>query len=160
MTIELDTVAESFELLDRVLTHPGADALALADLYARATKYHEERHHDVCLITAWAIVERLLNRVWDEYSNDGEGPPGGSRLRAWEMIEVLTETEQLPPGLYDEISAVRRARNAWIHALEPVVAENSEKAVRVAEAMIARCFDVRFVVPLRPGQRYQEYDHG
>lgn len=174
MTIELGTVEESFEFFDRVLQHREKDVLTLTDLYARAAKHHEEHNHDVCLITSWAIVERLLNRLWEEYIDDnrrrevdGEKTPfinqarkrsltEGQNFTASVMIEILSLVDRLPLGLYEEVSLLRKARNGWIHGLEPVSREVSGKAIRAAEALLKRCLDLKFAVPLGPGQRREE----
>lgn len=175
MIIAVETVEESFSLLNGVLEHPDEDALTIADLYARAAKQHEEHNHDVCLITSWAIIERLLNRLWEEYIDDnrrreldGEEEPfinqarkhalmKGQNFTASIIIEILSLVDRLPPGLYEEISVLRKARNGWIHALKPVSREISGKAIRAAEDMLARTLGIEFAVPLEPGQRYSEY---
>ncbi len=175
MVVQVETVEESFAMLDRLLLQPDEDALTLADLYARAAKYHEERNHDVCLITSWAIIERLLNRLWEEYIDDnrrrkvgGEEAPfinqarkrsltEGQNFTASVVTEILSLVERLPLDLYQEVSVVRRARNGWIHNLEPVSPEVSGKAIRVAETMLSSGIGIKFAVPLEPGQRYENY---
>ena len=149
MVVEVGTVEESIALLDQVLLYPDEDALVLTALYARAAKHHEERNHDICLITSWAVVERLLNRLW--------GTPTGVRTpAARRLIENLYAADRLTSRLCEEISLVCEARDGWIHRLESVTKENSGKAIRAAEAMLGRSLDLKFPVPLEPGQRYEE----
>ena len=149
MVVEVETVEESFALLDRVLQRPEEDALILTELYARAAKYNEERNHDVCLITSWAIIERLLNRL--------SGTPTGDRTpNARKLIKDLSGANSLSPKLCKEMSIVCDARDHWIHRLTPVTKDKSGKAIRVAEDMLGLCFETQFAVPLEPGQRWEE----
>lgn len=181
MVVEVETVEESFALLDEVLSHPDEDALTLVALYARAAKHHEERNYDVCLINSWAIIERLLSQLWEEYIEenrrrevDGQdvafinrdrkrGLQENPNFTASVVGEVLSLVGVLPLDLYEAISALRKARNGWIHKLASVDYESSASAIRTAEAMLARVLGLKFAVPLRQGQRYgenQEQDPG
>ena len=132
------------------------------------------RRNDVCLITSWAIIERLLNHLWEEYIDDNRRREvdeeetafinqahkralmEGQNFTASMVIEILYLVDRVPLTLYKEVSLLRKARNSWIHRLEPVTKENSGKAIRTAEAMLRYCFDLQFRVPLDPGQQYEE----
>lgn len=151
MVIEVGTIEESLALLDRVLCYPDEEPLVLTALYARAAKHYEERNHDICLITAWAVVERLLNRLQGTHTKV-RTPMAG------ELINKLSASGKLSPRLREEAFIVHDARSGWIHRLVPVTKENSGKAIRAAEAMLKLCLDLQLAVPLYPGERYEEGD--
>jgi hypothetical protein len=173
ITFEVDTVAESFRLFDEILLHPAPDTLVLVDLYARGCKAYEDANFDLCLITAWAVTEKLLHQLWERYLDDNRRKEiaGGTvtfvntgrkkRLEdnrtfsAAVISEILSLVSYLPLPLYQDMTEVRRARNDWVHGLKPVSKETAAKAIRVAERILEQVHGISLAIPLLPGRHRQ-----
>ncbi|MDP9379592.1 MAG: hypothetical protein M3Q29_05470 [Chloroflexota bacterium] len=162
MAIGIETVLESFALLRQLLEADDyLDVLTLADLYNRSCKAFEDHDYNLCLITAWAIVENTLQKRWSRYIEanrkreiGGEFVPfinskrqdrltDGDAFTASVIIEVLSLVDLLPLDLYHDCNTVRKARNGWIHNLAPVDRDTAMTAVSTAEAMLAQVQGVR-----------------
>jgi hypothetical protein len=154
-TIEVGTVQESCELLDALFQHSESDeVLNLADLYLRSCKANEDANPSLSLVTAWTIIENLLQQLWDRYIEDNrtrdingasvqfinrerkQRLEDGRNFSAAVVSEILSMTNYLPFELYQELSVVRKARNDWVHYLRPVSYDKAERAVKAAEKMI------------------------
>ncbi len=153
--IEVETVKESFQLLDTIFQHPDSDnLLTFSDLYLRSCRAYEEANHSLCLVTAWTIIERLLQQLWESYIEDnrkreidgrevsfinGERKKrleDGRNFTASVISEIVSLVNYLSFQLYKELMTLRKARNDWIHGLKPVTAKMSERAVKATEGMI------------------------
>jgi len=166
VVIEIDTVAESFQLLDTVLQHPAPYALIVTDLYARSCKAYEDHNYSLCLVMAWAITEKLVQELWDRYLEanrereiDGAKVTFINRSRrdlltdgrdfhASVIGEILSLANSLPFPLHKDISRVRQARNDWLHELKPLSREDALLSVSVAERMLNLVYGLNFRVPL------------
>jgi len=152
--IETPTVEESFRLLTEILNHPSSDrALELAGLLVRSAAALFDHDYNLGLITAWAVIESLLQELWEGYIEDNRHREiedaqvsfinagrkerlTGRDITASLKAEMLSLLDRLPFELYGKLSSVRVARNKWIHDLEPVPASTSEMAMQVAEEML------------------------
>jgi len=166
LVIDIPTVKGSFELLDSILRHHAPHALLIADLHTRSCKAYEDHNYALCLITAWAIIERLLQTLWRRYLDERrEEQIGGttvtfinanrkSRLTesrdftASVISEILSLTERLPFSLYGDLLKIRKVRNDWIHDLEPVSRETAALAIQTSEEMLSLVEGLRLKVPL------------
>jgi hypothetical protein len=115
-----------------------------------------------------------LNGLWEQYINDNRRWEvnredvtlinrdrkrfllEGQNFIAPGVTEVLSLVKGLSPELYEEISVLRKVRSGWIHNLASVSRKHSGRGIRTAEAIMACSLDVRFAVPLEPGQRYAD----
>lgn len=168
VVVEIDVVHESFQLLATILQHSDPYALLITDLCARSCKAYEDHNYSLCLVTAWAITEKLLQDLWNRYVEanrekeiDGAKVPFINKARKKKLIEsrdfsasviseVLSLMDYLPFPLYRDLSRVRKARNDWIHGLGPVSRKTAELSVRVAEAMLELVDGLNLKVPLIP----------
>jgi hypothetical protein len=171
VTIRTATLVESFRLLNTILQRSEAEALiTVADLYVRSCKAYEEGNSNLGLITAWAVIERLLNTLWERYVEENrEREIEGTRVEfltgvrrknllkgrdytASVISEVLSLTGRLPFDLYRDMSKVRKARNDWMHELKPAYWEASWEsarlAVNVAERMLSLVEEISFETTL------------
>jgi len=154
LIVEVETVAESFQLLSSILRSPDPDALFLTDLYLRSCKAHEDHNYSLSLVTAWTIAENLLHRLWRHYvgenrlrqtadtklvfiNRDRRDKLMDSRHFGASVIsEILSLADQLPFELYQKLSEARDARNRWLHELRPVSRDDGLRAVETAEQML------------------------
>lgn len=140
----------SFDASEFMASHGGR--LILADLFLRTTLAYQEHNHSLSLITSWAIVENLLNMMWDEYQTanahrDGKPFIAGSRKRRLQdgrtftasvIAETLSLLGLLELELYSDLNEVRRRRNDWMHGLKEVDAASAGLAMAVTEQMFQR----------------------
>ena len=166
LIVELDTVAESFRLLDVIIDHASTDALLLCDLFIRSCKAYEEHNYNLCLITAWAVTENLLQKLWVRYIEenrqreiDGEEVSfvSGARKKTLEdgrnfsasvISEVLSLNAHLPFHIYKDLTKTRKARNNWIHGLRSVSRESAYTSVEVVVQMLDLVEDIALEVAL------------
>jgi hypothetical protein len=166
LVIEIATLEESFQLLDSILQHQAPHALLIAELHMRSCKAYEDHNYNLCLITAWAIIERLLQTLWTRYVDDyREKQIDGAAVTlinadrkskltesrdftASVVSEILSLTERLPFSLYRDLSTIRKARNDWIHDLIPVSREAAGLAIQTSEGMLSLVEGLNLKVPL------------
>lgn len=69
--VELSTLERSFVLLDEILSGENPDrTIALVDLLVRGAAAHSAHDYNQSLITAWAVIESLLQERWEAYIQD------------------------------------------------------------------------------------------
>ncbi|MEJ7652956.1 MAG: hypothetical protein WKH64_06260 [Chloroflexia bacterium] len=168
MTVEQTTLEESFVLLDSILRKENASSvLILVELLTRACKAYEDHDFNSALITSWTVTENLLRTKWERYivntrarqfageefeSVDPRCRASPSKLRAYKVSEIadfLSSKGELPPVLYEDVSASRKVRNDWMHKLGTVGREDAEKAVDAAQRLLDLVEDLELRVPLR-----------
>ncbi|MFJ8965852.1 hypothetical protein ACIRG5_41330 [Lentzea sp. NPDC102401] len=122
----------------------------LLDLFLRASKAYQDHNHSLSVITYWAVIERLVNVLWqqmqaDNKTRDGQAFIEGARKKRLEdgrtfsasvMTEILSLMSYLPLDVYNDLAAVRKVRNNWMHSLAPVTAQDAEKANSVCEKLL------------------------
>lgn len=166
LLIESDTLKMSFQLLAEILQHPASHALLVTDLYARSCKEYEDHNYELCLVTAWAITEKLLQRLWERYIEDNlkreiDGSEvnfinndrkkrlnDGRNFSASVISEILSLANYLPLSLYKELLSVRKERNNWLHDLKPISRRTAELSIRLAEEMLHLVDGLNLRVPL------------
>lgn len=153
-------IDRSFKMLSELLALQEHErVIRLYDLLVRAASAYADHDYSQGLISAWAVIESLLQETWDVYLEqnrtreiDGKRTPfintdRKSRLVGIDMTaslvsEMLSILDRLPFELYRQLSVVRTARNKWIHSLRPVTAEDSALSISVAQEMIKLIFSL------------------
>lgn len=147
-TITLDVLTEAFALFSDLIDHPSCDVPLLVDLFLRSVVGNETDDYTVGLLMAWAVVEKLLNRMWDRYVASTPEQHIRSLLQpkwstkyypevvAAAMIDVLTREGKIPADLEGYLTIVRHARNAWIHDLATVGRQDAARSKHAAEELL------------------------
>lgn len=152
--ISLDTVRESYRLLEILMCHNPQHLLTLADLYARSLNAITAHNYNLGLVLAWTLTEKLLHSLWSKYISDNEvrringtDVPfinkerkkrlEGNAYTASAIIEILSLTDILPFNLYQHLTVIRKARNDWIHELRSPTVEKAKSAVYLAAKMLS-----------------------
>lgn len=155
LAIVEDTLDASFDLLDDIL---GSEprVLVMVDLFAHAISYYGTGDFNLCLATIWPLIEQLMQDKWKAYiANNAERTISGATEtffnrrrkdtlkdpRSFTMSvisEVLSLTDELHFSLYQDISKTRRARNKWLHGMEPVSDADAGRSLRVAQELLSR----------------------
>ena len=131
-TIRSSDLAQATDQLASFMSDYPSDGLLLLDLFARASKAYQDYSYSSCLITYWAIIEKLLGELWETFQTDNKtrnGQPfvAGQRLKRLQdgrtytaavIIEILSLTSYIDDELYQDISRIRKARNDWMHSLK------------------------------------------
>jgi hypothetical protein len=155
VVVTTETVDESFRLLAGLLDHASSDrVISLVDLLVRSAAAYGGHDFSQALITAWAVIESLMQEFWERYvERNREREIAGERvsfinakrkerltdsanITASIVAEMLSLLDELPMDLFQKLSQVRVARNKWIHDLVPVSAQNADLAVQVAADML------------------------
>lgn len=163
LTIKRETIDRSFEILDTILQHEAEDALYLVRLYAQSCVAFEDHDFNFSLITAWVVIERLIQVFWNGYIEaNRERPPGNTFINkkrkerlndhrqytVASIVEILSLTETIPLSLYNEINNVRKARNNWIHSLDPISEEQAQESIMLASQMLRLIYGIELRVSL------------
>ena len=155
--VSVEVINESLDLLDKILEHPSEYILLLLDMYAHASKAHEERNYGFSLIICWTIAEKLLQELWKRFiddqkkvqiETDGKKIPiidaerkklleDGRSFTSSVIAEILTFREIISFPTYKIISKVRKTRNAWIHGLRNVTREQGHEAIELVRRMLS-----------------------
>lgn len=166
-TVEVETLEESFRLLNIITNHASENLLHMVDLYTRGCRAYQDHNYSLCLVTMWTITERLLRTLWTRYVGENRQREidgntvnfiTGDRRKillkdtrtysAAVMSEILSLTEWIPFQLYQELGKTRSARNDWVHNLGPVSREQAQASVRVAEQMFRLVEGIDLEIPL------------
>lgn len=148
--ISLAVVQNAADDLSALISTHGDDGVMLVDLYLRATKAFQDHNHSLCVITAWAIVERIINDLWKNLIADNTTRNGvsfiqgarrdrlkdGRTFTASVMSEMLSFQNYISKEIYDDISAVRKIRNDWMHSLKPVGVQDAVLANSVCQRLL------------------------
>jgi hypothetical protein len=164
--VEIETLKESFRLLDTIIARRDSEHLLdMVDLYLRGWRAYQDHNYSLCLMTMWTITEQLIQELWKRYIGDNrERDLGGdvvnfitgSRQKiltdsrsftASVISEILSFTGRIPFELYQELTKARKARNDWVHDLNPVSHEAASGAAKVAEQMLRLVEDIDLEVP-------------
>ena len=163
LTVERGTLELSFQMLTNILQHKEKDALQLVLLYARSSSSYEDHDFNLSLITAWAVIERLIQVLWNGYIEFNRERPAGKtfinkkrkerlhdhrQYTVASIVEILSLTNTIPLSLYDEINELRVARNQWMHGLETITQSQSRNGVRLASEMLRLIYGIELPVPL------------
>jgi hypothetical protein len=119
------------------------------------------------------VTEKLLQHLWETYLDDNRRREvesetvafinkdrkkrleDGRTFSAAVISEILSLASYLPFHLYQDMTEVRRARNDWIHGLEPIPKETVARSIRVAEWMLEQVHELSLSIPLIPGRHPQ-----
>jgi hypothetical protein len=145
--------------LSRLVEEYGVEGIVIMDLFLRATRAYQDHNHSLSLISYWTIVERLINRLWQQMQSENESRDGaqfidGRRRKtlndtrtftAAVMCEMLSFQGILNRDLYEAISTIRRSRNKWMHNLTAVSSEDSWTANSICERLLKQVMDVTVI---------------
>lgn len=148
--VSVEVVQSSAVDLSTLITEHGDDGVILVDLYLRASRAFQEYNHNLSLITYWTIAERIINDLWKQMQQDREVHEGeifidgarrkrlkdGRTYTAAVMTEVLSLLGYISKKTYDDICAVRKARNDWMHDLKPIGPDAAALANFVCERLL------------------------
>jgi hypothetical protein len=144
----------------------GDDRDVLAEMILHAFALHASGQMEASLVTAWTVSERCLNELWARYIRDRSehGLTKVSKKRRKDLdgigytASVITEILSLAGVLedenYEQLSAVRRKRNGWVHKLESIDYADAASAIVVAQSMLRATSLLDLQVPFYPIKTY------
>lgn len=163
--IPVEVIDRTVSDLDDLMTRHPEDGIVLLDLFLRATKAHQDHNHNAAVIGYWAVCEKLVNELWQQYLADNRERDGevfisrkrketlddGRSFTASVMIEMLSFASRIDFDLYNKLSQVRKARNGWMHALKDITVDDARTAGKASEELLkqVRGVTVSSVTPLR-----------
>lgn len=137
--VELDVIAYSFKLLDRILTTK-FDLLPIIEAAYMAAIRQTEHRLGEALILAWGASEQLLSHEWNKLqllkSKNVVQVPQGKLPSAATMIKQLFHEGRLEQKLYDSLELARKARNDWVHKMITPKAAESGAAINSILALV------------------------
>jgi hypothetical protein len=149
-----------------VATKSAGDRELLANMILHAFALHSSGHMESSLVTAWTVVERCLNELWDQYveHRHDQGVTGVSRSRREKLrgadftasivAETLSLAGELTDADYERLSAVRKKRNDWVHRLTTIDADDAAAAIVAAQSMLRAAKLLDLHVPFFPIRTY------
>ena len=154
--IRLETVRSAASDLSDVLDKFGEQGVALIDIFLRASRAFQDHNQSLSLVNYWTVAEQLINRLWKQFQSDNASRDdvmfidtkrrkrlNDSRtFSAAVVCEILSFQGYIDNDLYDDIVAVRRARNNWMHSMQKVRSNDSYIANRVCERLLEQAMGV------------------
>jgi hypothetical protein len=149
--------------VDSLMMRYPKDGILIADLILQAGKSGQDHNYSAALITYWAIAEKLLHGLWEEYvqgNKERNGKPFINRKRADNLLtdsrtysaaviaEILSLAGYLDNDLYIKISEVRKKRNDWMHSLGGGI--SSKDAATAGDVAVQLLKIVRDITITRP----------
>jgi hypothetical protein len=168
LVVTEDALKRSFATLAGVLDHSSDHSLLLVEILAHGCKAFEDHNYSLALVTAWAVIEKMLQARWHGYIDgeraareivDGQQVPrvnsdrakklkDGNNFTASVVTECLTCLSLLPFPLYKPLNQVRDARNKWMHELRPVTRDAASQAVQLAQDMLRQVEGIDLTIPV------------
>lgn len=159
VVISAEDIRSAADSLEVLLSHKDQQVIKLISLYNWAVASIGQLDFARSLITSWAIVEGLLNVLWNQFilensekspSRTLSPPTSGKRaekLKANTMtaairVEILAIANLLTEHEYKYIEQSRKARNDWIHSLKVVSFDDAMYTAFVAALLIKRIYGV------------------
>jgi hypothetical protein len=162
--IEMDALEDSFDLLSDLLKPSNDHILVLTDLIAHSCNAFEEKNYELCLVASWAIIENLLNLLWNRVIQDGKASGNDSKMivtinanrerrlkdgrsfTASVIHETLTFLKIITVDTNERVSQVRKSRNDWMHNLLPVKRQDARLSIDVAQEMLKIALSIEFAL--------------
>jgi len=144
-----DDASRSLELLEHLVSRPQT-VLAL-DLLVRAEVSFREHDFSLSAILAWTMIEMAIDRLWGNYIAD-KTKLRRNRLsdnRTYSVavrIEFLVLANLINANLGEELSAVRRARNTYIHSGAPISMNIATTALVTATQLLKIAYEYDAVI--------------
>jgi hypothetical protein len=148
LVVEKNTLDLCFDKFNVLLTSPVSDLSSIVSTYQQATVSYEAEAYGTALALAWTVTERVVGVLWDRYLErnrrreyDGQQKTfiNGKRkdflaeqLSASAIIEFLSLLEELPFPLYEASQKPRKARNKWMHQMQPPSPDEALNAIGTA----------------------------
>lgn len=160
--LEQATLDDAMDRFAELLDERFVPYHALCELVLRAHRSFTEHDWSSALIASWAVTESLLQRVWSEHLEkiavqevDGVtvtviGTERRNYLSSREAAmttELLALQGVLPAEIYDRLTAVRKARNRWIHRLEVPQREVATHALELVQTMLRLALGIEIILP-------------
>jgi hypothetical protein len=159
MTIGVEEVQRSFELLSDLLRRPNEHAVLLrAELLLRAKVALSDLDYVGALTNAWTASEGMLGDLLSTYLDENENREGiaakfvnkGRRdflvgsadVTVRHKMEVLSLLDRLPFPLYAGLRRCSKARNGWLHSETEPSGEVSILALRTAGELFELLEDI------------------
>ena len=152
--IRLETFEYACDLLERIVTSEVPDMLQLTNLIYFAAINYAQHDFPMALTLAWAVCEKLLRVVWDDYitknsslkeedgkvttiiNSDRKKNLLGPDFTASVISEVLALAGPLKHETYVKLSNARKARKHWLHNLTPISTTAASACIQIAELFL------------------------
>jgi hypothetical protein len=158
--VEIEVIANSFELLNSIIMSKFDDSLKIVELIYWAHHRYSENSFSDSLILSWAVCEKTINHLWGEFLHgkraESEEDVRINKERARKLkgrdftasivSEVLELSEVLETQLFRRVDDTRKKRNAWLHSLDGIDDRDAANAMRAATEL----FEIATGVTLRP----------
>lgn len=135
----------------------GENFALLVDLLYHQHYLYSCHRFSESLLGAWSITETALFRQWKTYLEKckSAGNPiarkrmdnklnDGRAFTASVVQEVLNLAGELSNEEYEQLEAVRKARNSWVHNLLPVTNRQTTQALTLCRAMVKKSHGLDF----------------
>ena len=149
-------LSETIQLTDNSLTNNNRDSSVLGELLLKAFRLHDSGQYEASHISAWTIIERCLNIVWNRYLENAEEKYSGqisssekkfinserrTKLSGRDfsmsiVSEILSLNGLIPFSQYELSCKVRQDRNNWLHKLSPIDRLASANSINLARSLL------------------------
>jgi|GEM_PF-5748189 len=160
--IPIEVVRLSFDIFSEILTNENEYLIDMVELILRGVKYYEDHDYNSSLIMYWAVIEKIINTIWNNFLESQRNRPTGTnqkfinRARKEKLtgidytisniIEYLSLLNLVSFSLYRDLNIVRTARNKWIHDLKAVDQETCTTAYFTVTKLFKAMFNLDFQI--------------
>lgn len=148
-----DEIGRACDLLDTILQtpHRAVQLTALVNESLDACRGHD---FGLAVVTAWTVIEVLLQQLWDEYTkarcSELEWSVNRDRRKFWQgrdftaavVTDLLTLAGKVPIDLHPRLNAIRKKRNEWAHDIAPVNFRDATEAIDVGREMLSLVLNI------------------
>jgi hypothetical protein len=156
--VEISTLERTAEKINEILSHDNIKAARYAELFLRASVALQNSDFQTSLTASWSIIESLLKNLFASSRTNVPSVKlkdkilGNRDLTASVISDVLLGIDKLSSDLYQQCSVARKARNKWLHDLEPIDKSAAFQGLQLASAMMENVASIRlFLLPQEGG---------
>jgi hypothetical protein len=141
--VRSDTISKSLKVACDTINRGQDERHILSLLYDSVRSYTQGLAYQ-SFITCWAVVEKCLTAMFDEFVSSKYAGQRAKKLRDSRafsiavVIELLEREGILTPDEYEGIESARRSRNKFMHRLAPIDGTSASELLRLARPLVGR----------------------
>jgi len=152
-----EIIDEAFCELDALLADGRLDVLQMVELLAQAASSVEDHNYALGLTISFSVAERLISKMWSEFASEALNAERKKRLldyRAYTIsiqAETLSILGKISSEVFSKFTVARKARNDWIHGLNPVSVDAAIASMDMTVALlrVIESFELSIPINLR-----------
>lgn len=150
--LEVETLSNTIELMKKCKVAFGEEYTEVMTLIYIACHQYSQHQFSSAHLIAWAVVEKLINMIWNQLQNEVSKVNGGHTeltkkrkellagrdYTASVIIQILSINKKIDDNFLDLLNNARKKRNDFAHSLVPISADDAIKIILLATDLVSK----------------------